>query len=518
MRLLCFLVSTLMHAGVVALGLYLAVQFPVHYAVGDVVYEVSLVRMDEEPPPEPPRPPEPAPKRNVEPKPEPSPAATAAAKPVRKTAPVPPKAPARPAATHTAAHAPASPPAAPRAAPSGTAEASPGGPKRISTGMDPNVGLLKQMESFEEAPTPEGLTTTVEEGDTIHVAGTHGFATFADTFSLDMCGADTFTPEDYFGHYRVGPRRFVSVIDGREEHGGFLFYDSESGMFRRLHQVSKVIFTYGPSFSVDEPVAGSVTILPHKDRYDDINASKPNQIIWLPSEPPMRYGELIRFEEREVIIESGGVELPGTLIMRPEGHDVPGVVLTFCTGCVPHDKVRGFARALALHGVAVLAYDVRTCGGVLPGGEEGLRLLASDALAAVRFLRAQPGVKASRVGIWGMDNGAQVAVAAASMGMEVDFLVAAYSPGGPAARVAATPAPRAGGVLVPGLWMFTGAEPETFWALHLEAVRRGQGMGRDFTVVMSPDLPEDEDPDLGRVKPLSLRFGFEAEKWIRGLR
>jgi dienelactone hydrolase len=384
--------------------------------------------------------------------------------------------------------------------------------------MDPNVGLLKQMESFEEAPAPEGLTTTVEQGDTIHVAGTHGFATFADTFGLDMCGADTFTPEDYFGHYRVGRRRFVSVIDGREEHGGFLFYDSESGMFRRLHRVSKVIFTYGPSFSADEPVAGSVTILPHKDRYDDINASKPNQIIWLPSEPPMRYGELIRFEEREVNIESGGVELPGTLIMRPEGHDVPGVVLTFCTGCVPHDKMRGFAEALALHGLAVLAYDVRTCGGVLPGGEEGLRLLASDALAAVRFLRAQPGVRADRVGVWGMDIGAQVAVAAASMGMEVDFLVAAYSPGGPAARVAATPPPRAGGVLVPGLWMFTGAEPEAFWDLHLEAVRRGKAMGRDFTVVVLPDLPEDKDPDLGRVKPLSLRFGFEAEKWIRGLR
>lgn len=513
-RVLCFLISTLMHAGVVALGLYLAVQFPVRFAVGDPVYEVALVRLDEEPPPAPPMPKEPPPE--VESKEQALPAKAVAN--AKSQVPSPPKRvkPRPPSPTPAVRPQPQAeaPPVRAAQPPEETAVAS--GPKRISTGMDPNVGLLKQVDAFKASPPrPEDLPTAVQGDGTVHVAGTHGFATFADTFSLDMCGADTFTPEDYFGHYRVGDRRFVSVIDGRDEHGGFLFYDSETGMFRRLHRVSQMIFTYGPSFSAEEPVAGSVTILPHKDRYDDVNVAKPNQLIWLPEDPPMRYGELVRFEERDVRIESGDIELAGTLTMRPEGYSVPGVVLVFCTGCVPRDKVKGFARALALQGLAVLAYDVRTCGGAPPRGEEGLRLLASDALAAVRFLRAQPGVLAGKVGLWGKDNGAQVAVAAASMGMEADFLVATYSPAGPAAQVASTPAPRAAGVLVPSLWMFTGNRPEAFWDMHLSAVKRGRDMGRDFDVVVMPDLPEAEDGNLERMQPLSLRFGFKAGAWIR---
>ena len=55
-RVLCFLLSFLMHVGVVVFGVSVAVQFPMRYAVGDPVYEVRLVRLQEEPPPAPPRP------------------------------------------------------------------------------------------------------------------------------------------------------------------------------------------------------------------------------------------------------------------------------------------------------------------------------------------------------------------------------------------------------------------------------------------------------------------------------
>ncbi|WP_461208380.1 dienelactone hydrolase family protein [Desulfocurvus sp. DL9XJH121] len=489
MRVLCFVLSLLLHAGVVSLGLYLAVQFPLARTVGLPVYRVDLVDLSPEPAPTP-EPPPPAGPQSEKPEP-PPPSVPSSAKPVARRAPAP-----RPALR----------PAAP--APQAPAPAPPERGRFISPRMDPNVGLLEQMAASNASEAPAlGLAETTSEGDgSIRVAGTHGFATFADTFGLDMCGADTFAPEEYFGHYRVGAEQFVSVIDGLKEHVGFLFYDSRTGLFRRLTRVSGMIFTYGPGFSRASPVAGSVTVLPKKDRYNNEHIAKPNQLIWLPEDPPMRYGTLIRFQEREVRFESDGLELPGTLVIRPEGRDAPGVVLAFCSGCVPRERIMGFARALALRGLAVLAYDARPCARALPEGPGGLRLLAGDALAAVRFLRAQPGVLARRVGLWGRGNGTRVALAAA-MDEGADFVVLGYGPedsgpppdGADAARVR-----------VPSLWLFAG--PGEMWEAATKALDASRA-GRK--AVLLPDLPEDRDPDLNRAKPLALRFGAVAGPWIR---
>jgi len=512
-RILCFLISLCLHLLVLAAGLQLALDFPVRLIAQDPVYHVGLVRLDEIQPP--------APRATLGPK-EPAPpnAPDLTIPPVVPPAAVPPPVPTPKPLTPPPSTAPPPPSSAVPAPEVQLAQAVMPAPKAISPRMDPNVGLLEQMRDDEPAPPrPESLTTSVERDGTVYVAGTHGFATFADTFNLERCGADTFTPEDFYGHYRVGSKRFVSVIDGGDRFEGFQFYDSQSGMFRRLKQVSSMIFTYGPSFSQTRPVAGSVTILPKKDRYQNKYIRKPNQLIWLPEDPPMRYGTLIEFSETEIDFDSGGTTLKGTLITRPEGARVPGVVLTFCTGCIQRAQARGFAQALALHGLAVFIYDVRTCAGSPPAGEAGLWLLADDALAAVRTLRARPEVDPDRVGVWGKDNGAQVALAAASMGVEADFLVLTYAPGGPTNRVSLPPPPRPDGVLVPALWIFSGTRPETLWREHMLVVEKTRSRrGRDFSVRILPDDTEDDNPDAPALQPLSLRYGGRAAPWIKGLR
>ncbi|WP_126379000.1 alpha/beta hydrolase family protein [Desulfovibrio ferrophilus] len=470
----------------------------------DPIYHVGLVRLDEIPPP--------VPRAAVRPE---APSLRAVPDTV-----VPQSVPPAPKAVPTSkpsAPAPATPKLEP--VPESVPPALPA-PKVISSRMNPNIGLLEQMrDDLPPPPRPEDLPVAVEKDGTVYVAGTHGFATFADTFNLERCGADTFEPEDFFGHYRVGSRRFVSVIDGLDKFGGFLFYDSQTGMFRKLKQVSNMIFTYGPSFSREGPVAGSVTILPKKDRYQNKYIKKPNQLIWLPEDPPMRYGTLIEFAETELNFDSAGTTLTGTLITRPEGGRVPGVVLTFCTGCIRRDQARGFAQALALHGLAVLIYDVRTCVGPPAQGEAGLRVLGEDALAAVRALRSRPEVDPDRVGLWGKDNGAQVALAAASMGVEADFLVLTYAQAGPVNKVSLPPPPRPGGVLVPALWLFSGTRPKTLWREHMAAVEHERSTrGRDFNIMVLPDETEQGAPDAPALQPLSLRYGGRAAPWIKGLR
>jgi len=512
-RILCVIISLALHVAVLAAGVQLARRFPVRFVSGESVYQVGLVELEPDTGP----PPLAQPGPETAPAAPPSPAAVSAARPAAPAAakPVPTPAPPAPAASQPeAAPAARSAPAPP---PSGAAGAA---PKAISPRMDPDKGLLEQMDENAPDPVrPESLPTAVEKDGTIHVAGTHGFATFADTFNLDRCGADTFTPEDYYGHYRVGSRRFVSVIAAGGEEGGFLFYDSQSGMFRRLTRVSNMIFTYGPSFGAAKPVDGSVTILPKKDRYQDKHIKKPNQLIWLPEDPPMRYGTMIEFAESEVRFTSGGTILEGTLVTRPEGERVPGVVLAFCTGCVPREKARGFAQALALHGLAVLVYDVRACAGELPPGEAGLRALAEDALAAVRALKARPEVDPGRVGLWGKDNGAQVALAAASMGVEADFLVLTYAQAGPTGQVPLPLPPRPAGVLIPALWLFSGTDPDILWREHVQAVEQVRDTrGRAFSVELLPDLDEGASPDAPALQPLSLRYGRIAAPWIKGLR
>jgi hypothetical protein len=417
MRIASVILSLLLHVGLALAALWSMAELG-RAPLPDKAYIVDLVRLAR---PAPPRPVAPAP------------AAPAPAAPSRARAAPAPAAPAPAAAPHA-------PPAAlhrPRPA-SASAAAPPPGPEapapprrlRRRAGVSlaaPRPRRARPTGLREEDPTRAlAQASAVQSGDTTHVAGLHGFAAFADTFALDACGADTYVPEDYFGHYAVGRDRVVSVIDGREAYDAFLFYDARTGLHRKLTRRGEMIFTYGPAFDQAEPVVGSVTILPKKDRYEDKRILLPAQLVWLPDVPPMQYGTRVEFTRAGVAVEAPGGELAGTLVLVPEREPVPGVVLLHCADCAGPERMLGFAQALALHGLAVLVYEGRGCGpgqgGAVSPGER-----AADALAALRTLRAQPGVDGARVGLWG--QGAGGSGGAGGLGQRgAGFLVLAHLP------------------------------------------------------------------------------------------
>jgi pimeloyl-ACP methyl ester carboxylesterase len=124
---------------------------------------------------------------------------------------------------------------------------------------------------------------------------------------------------------------------------------------------------------------------------------------------------------------NGPVHLAGSILRPRNGGGNSGVVLVHGSNAQSRYGQRGHlwlhADHLARNGITVLVYDKRGIGG--SGGNSNDPGLDADALAALRVLRRSRGVDPSRVGLWGISQGAWiVGEVAAKAPLEVAFVVA----------------------------------------------------------------------------------------------
>jgi len=163
-----------------------------------------------------------------------------------------------------------------------------------------------------------------------------------------------------------------------------------------------------------------------------------------PSEPSTADGE-------DVVIETGDLDLVGTL-RTPEGDGpFPGVVIVHGSGPLSRDGAvpgelgltftrpvpvyRALAESLAEQGYAVLTWDKRTCGPFngcadnaypTPAGDLTFETLRDDAAAAVEFLVAREDI--SDVAVIGHSKGGTVSAGLLEQHDEIDALVLLASP------------------------------------------------------------------------------------------
>lgn len=134
----------------------------------------------------------------------------------------------------------------------------------------------------------------------------------------------------------------------------------------------------------------------------------------------------------EVSFTNDGITFAGTLTLPESGSRFPAVVLVAGSGAFDRDEeVFGhkpfllIADALSRNGFAVLRYDERGVGATKGGYPFApTESLATDAMAALRYLKARPDVDAGRVGFVGHSEGGMIAIMnAAKHPDEVAYIV-----------------------------------------------------------------------------------------------
>jgi pimeloyl-ACP methyl ester carboxylesterase len=152
------------------------------------------------------------------------------------------------------------------------------------------------------------------------------------------------------------------------------------------------------------------------------------------------------YESVDVTIPNAGakVSLAGTLTFPKGAKGVPAVVLVSGSGpqnrdeeIMGHKPFLVLADHLTRKGIAVLRYDDRGVGKSTGNFAQATTLdFATDAEAAVAFLKGRPEVNASRIGIVGHSEGAIVApIVASRSSSAVAFLVLMAAPGVPGEQV-----------------------------------------------------------------------------------
>lgn len=143
------------------------------------------------------------------------------------------------------------------------------------------------------------------------------------------------------------------------------------------------------------------------------------------------------YNTQDVTFQNGDITLAGTLTTPFWGKKHKAVVLVSGSGAQNRDEelfghkpFAVIADYLTRHGIAVLRYDDRGVGGSSKGSKDDTTLdLATDAMAAVKYLKSRSDIDTTHVGIIGHSEGGLIAVInAAQHPQDVNFIATLAGP------------------------------------------------------------------------------------------
>lgn len=133
----------------------------------------------------------------------------------------------------------------------------------------------------------------------------------------------------------------------------------------------------------------------------------------------------IAMKEIPVEFKNGGVHLAGNLLLPEMESPAPGIIFVQGAGNRPSRRLREIAEHFATSGIAALIYDKRGTGrsGGTYESSAPYENLVNDVLAGINLLKTRPEIDKSRIGIWGLSQGAYISAEAASRSSDIQFVL-----------------------------------------------------------------------------------------------
>lgn len=221
--------------------------------------------------------------------------------------------------------------------------------------------------------------------------------------SLAYFGRNESIATPYMGAYSLADGRLVFISPRDSETLRYRFMNGDSGALR---PTGGATYVAGPGWSGDEPVEVSITFNPLTGR------TSPG-LDWSQHGKDLAATRL-DFPEISGSFESHGLSLRAKLVL-PKGSG-PFPVVVFVHGSERDSAVESYYNPymFAAHGVAGLVYDKRGTGASEGKYSQNFHLLSDDTVAAVEWLRTQPGIDAASVHLAGYSQGGWVAPLAAT--------------------------------------------------------------------------------------------------------
>lgn len=227
-------------------------------------------------------------------------------------------------------------------------------------------------------------------------------------FLLGACTSEV--PDSSLGPYRLSDGRLVSIRASLP--GTLRLRVFDSGETRRYREADGV-WRPDPGLSPDSLADSELMFSPQgfSLSYRDGRELR---------------AERVDLDARTARIRAADITLHARLTLPSGNGPHPAVILAHGSGDDAATRTYATADFFPLFGVASLVYDKRGTGE--SGGEYNMDfdLLANDVVAVARWLKAQPGIDPSRIGVSGYSQGGWIGPLAVSKSSDLSFVVVNY--------------------------------------------------------------------------------------------